>query len=350
MSALKSNPTSELRPIIAITMGDPVGVGPEIVCQALSNPSIYRECRPLVIGDAGVLKSASAIVGKSFQFEEIATPGQGIYRPGTMDIVPESRLDASALVPGAPTKKTGRAMVEYIFKAIDWAMSGEVLAVVTGPIHKGAMNAAGFDYQGHTEIFAERTNTKKFVMMLAGDRLKVTLVTIHMAISRVPAALTREKVLTTIEITHDALKRRFGIDRPRIFVAGLNPHAGEDGLFGDEEATIIAPAIKDAKEAGINATGPHPADTLFFHAVKGGCDAVVCMYHDQGLIPFKLIHFQDGVNTTLGLPVIRTSVDHGTAYDIAWTGKADCLSLEAAIRMAARQAASRVRVKALNRK
>ncbi|MDI6795694.1 MAG: 4-hydroxythreonine-4-phosphate dehydrogenase PdxA [Desulfatibacillaceae bacterium] len=341
MSEPKSNLLSDARPIIAITMGDPVGVGPEIVCQALWDSSIYRECRPLVIGDAGVLKSAAAVVGRDFQFKEISSPGKGLYRPGTMDIVPVSRLDAAALVPGAPTKKTGRAMVEYIFKSIDWAMSGEVDAVTTGPIHKGAMNAAGFDYQGHTEIFAERTNTKKFVMMLAGERLKVTLVTIHMAIEKVPAALTKEKVLTTIEITHDALTARFGISRPRIFVAGLNPHAGEDGLFGDEESTIIAPAIKDAKGAGINVTGPHPADTLFYHAVKGGCDAVVCMYHDQGLIPFKLLHFQDGVNTTLGLPVIRTSVDHGTAYDIAWTGKADCLSLVAAIRMAAQQAANR---------
>jgi 4-hydroxythreonine-4-phosphate dehydrogenase len=323
-------------------MGDPVGVGPEIVCRALSDPSLYQQCRPLVLGDTAVLKSAATLVGQSFDFEETLNPGQGVYRHGVMDIAPISRLDAAALLPGAPTKKTGRAMVEYIFRAIDWAMAGEVHAVTTGPIHKGAMNAAGFDYQGHTEIFASRTGTEKFVMMLAGERLKVTLVTIHMAVSQVPAAITREKVLSTIKITHDALKTRFGIDRPRIFVAGLNPHAGEDGLFGDEETRIIAPAVKDAKDSGIHVTGPHPADTLFFHAVKGGCDAVVCMYHDQGLIPFKLLHFQDGVNTTLGLPVIRTSVDHGTAYDIAWTGKADPLSLVAAIRMAAQQAAHKL--------
>ena len=326
------------RPIIGITMGDPVGIGPEITVKALSSPDLYNVCRPLVLGDKGVLDWASLRMGPAPSMNPISDPAQGRYEPGLIDVADLSALDCKRLLPGAPTRETGRAMVHYIMRAIEWAMEGKIGGVATGPIHKGAMNAAGFSYNGHTEIFAEKTGTREYVMMLAGTRLRVVLVTIHTALSKVPAAITEERILSTIRVTHKALIERFGIPRPRLCVAALNPHAGEEGLFGDEEEKIIIPAVKKAKAEGMSVTGPCPADTLFYHAVKGGCDAVVCMYHDQGLIPFKLLHFEDGVNTTLGLPIVRTSVDHGTAYDIAGTGKAGAESLMAAVRMAAVQA------------
>jgi len=296
------------RPIIGITMGDPVGIGPEITLKALASPDLYNVCRPVVLGDRGVLEWAAIRVGPAPSMNPVSDPSQGRYEPGLIDVADLSALDCKRLLPGAPTRETGRAMVHYIMRAIEWAMEGRIGGVATGPIHKGAMNAAGFSYNGHTEIFAEKTGTREYVMMLAGARLRVVLVSIHTAISKVPAAITEEKILSTIRVTHKALIERFGIPRPRLSVAALNPHAGEEGLFGDEEEKIIIPAVKKARAEGMSVTGPCPADTLFYHAVKGGCDAVVCMYHDQGLIPFKLLHFEDGVNTTLGLPIVRTSV------------------------------------------
>ncbi len=326
------------RPIIGVTMGDPVGVGPEIIVKALARPEIHELCRPLVLGDLSVMRNAAARLACDLEIHPVGGPEGGLYRPGAIDLACLSQLDCARLLPGAPTKETGRAMVGYILKAIEWAKAKKIHGVATGPIHKGAMNAAGYNYNGHTEIFAEKTDTAEYVMMMAGERLRVVLVTIHMALSAVPAAVTREKILSTIRVTHRALIERFGIARPRLAVAALNPHAGEDGLFGDEEERVIIPAVREAREEGVSITGPSPADTLFFYAAKGACDAVVCMYHDQGLIPFKLLHFEDGVNTTLGLPIVRTSVDHGTAYDIAGTGQANPESLVAAVKMASAQA------------
>jgi 4-hydroxythreonine-4-phosphate dehydrogenase len=327
-------------PIIGITMGDPVGIGPEITAAALSRPEIHDLCRPLVLGDAGVMKKALALKEIDLVLNPVDRPGQGIYRPGTLDLLALTRLTESQVVPGRPDPGTGRAMLDYITTAADLALSGEIQAMVTCPITKTAMKLAGSRFHGHTELIAHRTGTRDFAMMLAGDRLRVVLVTIHIPLSEVSAALSVEGVLRTIRITGDSLKRRFGIPRPRIAVAGLNPHAGESGLFGPEEATVIGPAVRLAVGEGYETEGPLPPDTLFFHAARGRWDAVVCMYHDQGLIPFKMLHFEDGVNTTLGLPIIRTSVDHGTAYDIAWKGIADHRSLTQAIRMAALQAGS----------
>lgn len=210
--------------------------------------------------------------------------------------------------------------------------------MITGPINKQAILAAGCDAPGHTELLARRCKVDKVVMMLGGSRLKVCLVTTHLAIRDVPAALNRDEILSTIRIADAAFRRFFACSRPRLAVLALNPHAGEGGRFGDEESRIIAPAIDAARRLGISASGPHSADALFHFAVRGDYDAVICMYHDQGLIPLKLLHFEDGVNTTLGLPIIRTSVDHGTAYDLAGTGKADCRSLVEAVKMAARMA------------
>ena len=325
-------------PIIGITMGDPVGIGPEIIAKTLNNKEIYTFCRPLVVGDLKVLEKANTLLGTGLSFGRVETPEDGHYEYRQVDVLAVSNLEPDLLIPKTPCAQTGEAMVKYITTAVDLAKENRIQAVTTGPIQKTAMHAAGYDYAGHTELLAQRTGTDRYVMMLAGDRLRVVLVTIHMAISQVPAHVTREKIISTIEVTGQALQQRFGISKPRLVVAALNPHAGEEGAFGNEDREVIIPAMEHFKGTDIELEGPLPADTLFYHAQKGKWDAVVCMYHDQGLIPFKMIHFHDGVNTTLGLPIIRTSVDHGTAYDLAGTGKADHGSMEAAIRMAALQA------------
>ena len=329
---------SDLRPLIGITMGDPVGVGPEIILLTLSNPSIYNVCRPLVFGDIRTLNTAKESIGSRLDLKTVAKPATGLYRYGSVDVLNLSELDPQKISWGRPSIESGRAMMHYVTTAVDMAVKEHIAAIVTCPINKMAMKIAGFHYSGHTELLAERTGSKVFVMMLAGSRLRVVLVTIHIPLKSVPAVLSKERIIQTIRITGRALSDRFGCQDPRLAVAGLNPHAGEEGMFGDEEINIIAPAVQQARSEGFNVAGPYPPDTIFYHAAKGLYDAVVCMYHDQGLIPFKLIHFTDGVNTTLGLPIIRTSVDHGTAYDIAGTGKADPGSLIAAINLAAQQA------------
>jgi len=321
-------------------MGDPVGIGPEIIIKALSHASIYDLCRPLVLGDAKVLKETSLRLSSNLRINIIESVDDGGYRHGDIDVLNLSDLDPKSLKLGHSTLDTGRAMVRYIMKAIDLAMAGVIDAVTTAPINKLSMRRAGFCFEGHTEILARRTDTSRYVMMLAGEKLRVALVTAHCPLSAVADRLSVEGILSTIEVTDNALRTRFGITRPRIAVAALNPHGGEGGLFGKEEDQIIYPSVRMAKGAGINVLGPLPSDTLFYYALKGSYDAVVCMYHDQGLIPFKMVHFADGVNVTLGLPIIRTSVDHGTAYDIAGTGRADPRSMIAAIRMAAAHAAT----------
>jgi len=327
------------RPFIGITMGDPVGIGPEIIFKALSSPSIYKTCKPLVIGDLGVLELAKKSTSSTLKIKDVKIPVSGAYKYGLIDVLCLSKLNKDKISWGKPSVQTGKAMIKYITAAIDIANSGDIGAIVTCPINKAAMQKAGSRFSGHTELFADRTKTKSFAMMLAGRRLRVVLVTIHIPLKNVSAELSKERILKTIQITWDALHNKFGFEKPRIAVAGLNPHAGEKRMFGDEEEKIISPAIDSARKKGFHVSGPFPPDTVFYHAANGRYDAVVCMYHDQGLIPFKLLHFTDGVNTTLGLPIIRTSVDHGTAYDIAGTGKADPGSLVAAINMAAEQAA-----------
>lgn len=329
---------NETRPIVGITMGDPVGIGPELVCLALSRREVYDVARPLVIGDVRVLEGAKKTTGVTHMIATVNVAHAGRFKPGCIDVVNVSNLDPMRTAWGCPTKITGKAMIDYIISAVDMALKEDISAMVTCPINKAAMKLAGSGYPGHTELVADRTGTKKYAMMMAGSRLRVVLVTIHIPLKEVPAALSVEKIMTTIEITDDSLKERFGIQRPKIAVAGLNPHSGEGGMFGDEEMRLIKPAIVRSQDQGIDVSGPYPPDTIFYHALTRAYDAVVCMYHDQGLIPFKLIHFSDGVNTTLGLPIIRTSVDHGTAYDIAGQGIADPGSLIEAIKLAASQA------------
>lgn len=325
------------QPIVAITMGDPVGIGPEILVKALENPALFEICHPLVLGDVHVLEKAMAVTDKKLRIHTVTESEGALFEKGTITLLPLSELDDMPTW-GKPDVRTGKAMVAYILKGIDLCLAQKAHALVTGPINKYAMNLSGYPYNGHTELLAEKTGTGDYVMMLAGDRIRVSLVTIHMALRRVADSLSEENILKTLRITWKALQERFGIANPRICVAALNPHAGESGMFGDEEEKIIRPALERAILEGIPAEGPFPSDTLFYQVDQGAYDAVIAMYHDQGLIPFKMRHFHDGVNTTLGLPIIRTSVDHGTAYEIAGTGLADERSLVAAIRMAAEHA------------
>jgi 4-hydroxythreonine-4-phosphate dehydrogenase len=315
------------KPVIAITMGDPVGVGPEIILKALVDRRVRLVADPLVVGDAGLLR----FMAKKLKLKV----------PADSDVKNVSSLDIKRLKPGRPVKESSSAMISYVKNAVSMALEGTADAIVTGPISKEAAKLAGFKFPGHTEFIAHLTKTKDFRMMLGGTDLKVILVTIHEPLRKVPGLVTRDSVLKTIKIT-DASFRDFGFKRPRIAVAGLNPHAGESGMFGDEEEKIIAPAVEKAKRLGINAVGPLPPDTVFYRAVRRKeFDCVVCMYHDQGLGPLKLLHFEDGINATLGLPIIRTSVDHGTAYDIAWKGIASHESLVSAITIAAQMVKGR---------
>jgi 4-hydroxythreonine-4-phosphate dehydrogenase len=327
------------RPII-LTLGDPTGVGPEIIVKALCQGAFDQLSRPLLVaGDPAVLQGAAAALGVSCSWTLTPERGQLRFAAGRhLEVEPLSALNVERLLYGRPDVACGHAMVRYIEWACDQCRSGQAAAMVTAPISKAAIHAAGYNFPGHTELLAERCGVDKVVMMLGGDRLKVCLVTTHMALAEVPRVLTTAGIVETIRITDAAFRRFFGLAKPRIAVLALNPHAGESGLFGDEETRLIAPAIATAQQAGIAASGPHSADTLFHFAVQGSCDAVVCMYHDQGLIPLKLLHFEDGVNVTLGLPIVRTSVDHGTAYDLAGTGKASAASLVAAVKMAEQMA------------
>ncbi|MBU0973497.1 MAG: 4-hydroxythreonine-4-phosphate dehydrogenase PdxA [Proteobacteria bacterium] len=337
------------RPVIGISMGDPAGVGPEIIVKALGNPQIHAVCNPIVIGDTAILKRALKLLSNPLSLLSIAGPADHSEDPKTICVIEGSRLSETAANLSVPTAETGTAMQEYILTGVDLAQNNTIDGLVTCPITKTGLKIAGSRFHGHTELIADKTGTREFAMMLAGNRLKVVLVTIHIPLCQVAESLTIEKITQTIRLTRDALVHRFGISSPKLAVAGLNPHAGENAMFGNEEEKIIAPAVALAREQGFPVKGPLPPDTVFFQAVNGNYDAVICMYHDQGLIPFKLIHFKDGVNTTLGLPIIRTSVDHGTAYDIAWKGLADPTSLMEAIYMAAFQAKNQAAFQEKNR-
>jgi 4-hydroxythreonine-4-phosphate dehydrogenase len=330
--------SSDDKPLIAITMGDPAGVGPEVIVKALAGPEIHELCRPLVLGDPAAMERAVSVAGSRLEIKLVAgKPPYSGFSADIINLLPISGLSLSDMEFGRPSNAAGNAVYRYITEAVRLCLDGEAAAMATAPISKEALNRAGHNYPGHTELLAELTATENFVMMLAGDRLRVALVTIHEALADVPGLLTTERILTTIRIVHRDVGRYFR-KNPRLAVLSLNPHCGEGGLFGNEEKNIIQPAVEAARGEGIDAIGPLSADTLFHFAVGGEYDAVVCMYHDQGLIPLKLLHFDDGVNITLGLPIIRTSVDHGTAYNLAGTGKASELSMAAAIKTAARMA------------
>jgi 4-hydroxythreonine-4-phosphate dehydrogenase len=325
-------------PIVAVTMGDPVGVGPEIIPKALNDPRVKACCHPVIYGSAARLRAGAATSGALIRIRQISSPIDARDARDCLNLIDPASLDGEDLEWGRPEAASAKAMLAYLNAAIDDAVDGRIAAIATGPINKRAMQLADVPFSGHTEILARRTQTRDYAMMLAGSRLRVVLASIHIPLEQVPRALTPAGIAAIVTLTDHSLKTRFGLPSPRIAVAGLNPHAGESGLIGDEEERIITPAIHQAASRGVDVSGPHPPDTVFFTASQGAYDAVVAMYHDQGLGPFKMIHFDDGVNTTLGLPIIRTSVDHGTAYDIAGTGKASAQSMTAAIILAARQA------------
>ena len=322
------------RPRIAITMGDAAGVGPEVIMKALAHAEVYALCRPLVVGDARRLARAGEIVGSRLAVRAIAAPGEAGFEPGTVDCID------LALVPGdAPfgvlSTACGEAAYRFIERAVALAVAGEVDALCTAPINKEALNAAGHRFPGHTEMLAHLTGTAEVSLMLMAPGLRVIHVTTHIglvdAVERIDAGLVER----TIARGRDLI-RRAGIAEPRIAVCGINPHAGEGGLFGrGEEETKIVPAISACRARGWRVEGPLPADTLFYRARKGDFDLIVAMYHDQGHAPVKAVAFDTGVNVTAGLPVVRTSVDHGTAFDIAGTGKADERSMLEALRQAA---------------
>lgn len=311
-------------------MGDAAGIGPEIVvksfAQGLSAPAV-------VYGDAGALRRAAALLGARLSIAEISSPSQARCEAGRIEVVACSPALPPELPYGQVSAAAGRGAYDYLLAAIDDAQTGRIRAIVTAPLNKHSLHLAGIDQPGHTEILAERSGTADYAMMLSNDELRVLLVTIHVALSAVPALITREAELRAIRLA-DRACRQMGVTRPRIAVAGLNPHAGEDGKFGREDIDIIAPAIAAAHAEGLDATGPWPGDTIFMRARRGEFDIVVAQYHDQGLIPVKYLGVDHGVNVTVGLPFVRTSVDHGTAFDIAGRGVADHASLQAAFDLA----------------
>ncbi len=317
---------------VGITMGDAAGIGPEIIAKlfagGLPEPT-------LVYGDAGVLDATLRRLGldQALRVELISEPGVASFGSGIIPVLNRWQALPDDLVPGQANKLAGRGAYEYLCHAIDDAQAGSLRAIVTAPLNKQTMRQGGADYPGHTEILAERTGTTRYAMMLANHELRVILVTIHVALHDVSARITLDAELDTIRLAHQAC-RQAGIAQPRVAVAGLNPHAGEEGRFGREEIKVIAPAIAQARNEGIDASGPWPGDTVFMRARQGEFDIVVAQYHDQGLIPVKYLGIDEGVNITVGLPFVRTSVDHGTAFDIAGQGIADPASLRAAYDLA----------------
>ncbi len=325
-------------PRIAVTMGDAAGIGPEICLRLLGDLGIAEKCVPVVFGDASVLRRVAEQTRLPFTAKVIGLDGwpaevRDLRGPSVLDF---SLLDADAVVPGKVSAACGDAAYHYVAAAIQAGLRGEVGAVCTGPLNKEALHAAGHKFPGHTEIFAEQMHAPRSCMMQYSEAITCSFVTTHVGYAEVPGLLTQERILDVIELTAAALER-IRRRKPKLLVCGLNPHAGESGLFGErEEERIIAPAISEARARGLDVTGPVPPDTAFTPARRREFDAVVCMYHDQGHIPVKMIAFDSAVNTTLGLPVPRTSVDHGTAFDIAWRGEANPGSLFAAVRLAAK--------------
>ncbi|RJO63052.1 MAG: 4-hydroxythreonine-4-phosphate dehydrogenase PdxA [Myxococcales bacterium] len=326
-------------PLIAITMGDPAGIGPEIVVKALARREVHETCIPVVLGDAGVLAKARLVAGGPVAVNVVPTVEKA--EAGAVNVVSYSSINIDDFRFGESRVDLGLISTFYIVKAAELAEAGRVQAIVTSPINKAMLDQAGYAFSGHTEMLKDYTKTKHTAVMLVGDKLRVTRVTSHIPLKDIPCALTEERVYAAIRLTYEALVRDLGIAEPRLAVCGLNPHAGQGGLFGEEEQTILVPALARAKAEGVVAVGPYPAEKVFVRARDGEFDAVVCMYHDQSLVPFRLIDPGFGVNITLGLPFIRTSPDHGTAYSIAGKGYASDGAMARAIRLAAELVANR---------
>jgi 4-hydroxythreonine-4-phosphate dehydrogenase len=322
-------------------MGDPAGIGAEVSLKALLEAEIYTMCRPLVVGTLGVLKQMRDVLQSGQHLHALRGPTEGRYTLGTVDVLDLAAEHPGPFPLGVAAKENGGAAVAYVEKAIALALAGEVDAIATAPLNKEAMRVAGFPYDGHTELLAVKTGTKVYTMMLASGDFRVFHVSTHVSLRGAIERAKKARVLQVIELAYDEIQR-MGVTQPRLAVAGLNPHAGEHGLFGDEELHEIGPAVEEAQSRGWNVSGPLSPDTVFARAKRGDFDGVVAMYHDQGHIPFKMTEFELGVNVTVGLPIIRTSVDHGTAYDIAGKGVADPKNMVQAIVLAAEMARRRV--------
>lgn len=332
----------ERLPIIGITMGDPASIGPEISLKALNKKEVYEKCRPIIIGDSSVIEKAKEYTElNNLKINSISKVSDALFEHGTIDVYDMNLVNTNDLELGKVSSAAGNAAFQYVKKVIELAMNNEINATVTNALNKEAINVAGHYFSGHTEIYAHYTDTKKYTMMLAHENLRVVHVSTHVSLREACDRCKKERVYEVIKIADEACKK-LGIENPKIGVAGLNPHCGENGLFGTEEIDEIIPAIEKAQKENINVEGPIPPDTIFSKARGGWYDIVVAMYHDQGHIPLKLVGFVynqkekkweavAGVNITLGLPIIRTSVDHGTAFDQAGTGKANELSLINAI-------------------
>lgn len=332
---------------LAITMGCPAGIGPEIILKYFTDSHVNQHLPTIVVGDITVFNYYAKKLNINCNIVPWF-PGDKV--PSTKSIIPvyqTSTLTEGSIHPGMFSKETAVAMASAITSAVDGIKNGLFSGLCTCPISKEALQKSGHLYPGHTEMLAHLTECNDHVMMLAGNTLRVTLATIHCGIKQVSGLLNKESLLKLYQTTHRSLQVDFDIPSPKLAVAALNPHAGEGGMFGNEEIEIISPSIEMAKKEGMELHGPFPPDTIFFKAARGEYDAVICMYHDQGLIPFKLLHFEDGVNVTLGLPIVRTSVDHGTAYDIAGKGIADSTSLAAATQLANQIISNRTKEKTL---
>ncbi len=315
---------------IGITMGDAAGIGPEILIRMHSEG--LKEYS-VVYGDARILESISKIMDSKIKILSFQDVSETKFIPGTLNVIKCGLALPKNIIPGKINALAGRASFDYVKKAIADALSGKIRAIVTAPLNKESMHKAGIPYPGHTEIFAKYTGTHEYAMLLSNEALRVLLVTIHIPLAQVPRKISLQRELLAIKLANKACQQ-IGIQEPKIAVAALNPHAGEGGKFGSEEKDIIAPAIYIARNDGIKVSGPWPADTIFMKARLGEFDIVVAQYHDQGLIPIKYMGLENGVNSTIGLPFVRTSTDHGTAFDIAWKGKASAESLNAAFKMA----------------
>lgn len=327
------------RPILAVTMGDAAGVGPEVIAKALADKRVRARARPLVIGDAGTMAAAAEVAGVELRVRPVASPSEGRWVRGTIEVLDLGNIDLPNLPRGRVTAMAGAAAFAYIQKAVELTLAGQAAAIVTAPLNKEGLSLAGVPYPGHTEALAALCGVRGVVMMLVAESLRVSHVSTHVSLREACDRVRRQRIVAVAQLTEQAV-RRLGFERPRLAVAGLNPHAGEGGLFGREEIEEIAPAVEDLRAQGLDICGPLPPDTVFWRAARREFDAVVAMYHDQGHIPVKLLGFDEGVNVTLGLPIIRTSVDHGTAYDIAWTGVARPTSMIAALLLAAQMARS----------
>lgn len=329
--------TTQSLPLLALTMGDVAGTGPEIIAKTALMPQIRALSRPLVVGEAGVMRQALDICGVEAEVRPVASPAEARFEPGTIELIDLANIDLSRFERGRVDPMAGNAAYEYVCEATRLALAGEVEAIVTAPLNKESMNKAGHHYDGHTGLLRHLCDAPDATMMLVADKLRVAHVSTHVALREAIDRVRPERIVRVIELTHQALVD-MGIERPSIAVAGLNPHAGEDGLFGDEESKYIVPALEQARGLGYNVSGPHPGDTIFFRTHQGEFDGSVAMYHDQGHVAAKMLGIWLGVNVSLGLPIIRTSVEHGTAFDKAGKGTADPRSMIEAIKLAAAMA------------